>query len=103
MRGGVGVLPLDYSYPRGGATTPWLHSRSGAAASKSDADLMAEVREELSRSAFTEGDRIRVEANGGVVTLEGNVASWVERGAAVEAAYQVGADAVVAHLNVAQQ
>lgn len=58
---------------------------------------------ELSRSAFTEGDRIRVEAKRGVVTLEGTVASWVERGAAVEAAYQAGANTVVAHLSLSQR
>jgi len=69
-------------------------------AKKSDLVLERDVEDELYWSPFVDADQVAVRSADGVVTLEGAVDSWMERGAAEDNAYDAGASYVRNHLQV---
>jgi osmotically-inducible protein OsmY len=50
-------------------------------------DIRNQIQKAFNRSAILEAQQIKVEANGAIVTLRGNVHSWAERREAEEAAW----------------
>lgn len=73
------------------------------APARGDAQVAAEVRTQLQRDARISGRDVEVMANGGVVTLNGNVASDDERkSAAIDAAQVEGVRTVINNLIVLQ-
>lgn len=71
-----------------------------AGAEMSDRDLANAVRRELSWSPFVDEDPIRVNAQQGVVTLQGTVEDKSEMAAAVDNAYEAGARRVNNQLRI---
>lgn len=69
---------------------PWADMR--------DQELKAEIEDELWWSPFVNGDRIRVQVQGGVATLHGTVENQDEIADAVENAYEAGAKRVISRL-----
>jgi osmotically-inducible protein OsmY len=68
---------------------------------KPDAELLVDIRNELTWSPYVDADDIEVSVEDGVATLRGDVASWLEHKAAVENAYEGGARRVVSKMLVA--
>ena len=61
---------------------------------RSDSEILADVTERLASSALVDDNLIEVTVNNGVVTLEGSVASVIERDRAEQLAYVTGVMAV---------
>jgi osmotically-inducible protein OsmY len=66
----------------------------------SDAELQAEVADELWWSPYVDRDEVEVDAEEGAVTLEGTVETWSERAHATEEAYEAGATWVYNNIEV---
>jgi len=60
----------------------------------SDLQLERDVERELFWSPFVDADDVEVDADDGIVTLQGTVDSWMESGAARDNAYEAGASYV---------
>lgn len=90
----------SYYYPWHSSPAPWTHTREPR--SKSDAELLEDVRSQLFWSPFANAENILVSVKDGTVTLRGEVGSWMARGAAADNAYQAGARRVDNRLSVLQ-
>ena len=66
----------------------------------SDAEIKADIENELFWSPFLDRDKISVAVNNGVATLTGTVDSWTDFNSAAENAYQAGAHTVLNQLKV---
>jgi len=75
-------------------STIWIYS------TKTDAELMDDVADQLWWSPFVDRDDITIQVDDGVVTLTGTVDSWNEYYSATENAHQAGAVTVVNNLTV---
>lgn len=62
--------------------------------SKTDAQVKEEIEDQYFWNIFVDGGDIRVDVKDGVATLQGSVDSWHELKAAVEDAFQAGAEGV---------
>jgi osmotically-inducible protein OsmY len=62
--------------------------------SKTDAQIKEEIEDQYFWNIFVDGGDIRVDVKDGVATLQGSVDSWHELKAAVEDAFQAGAEGV---------
>lgn len=58
---------------------------------KSDARIRRDIQEEFFHSPYVDQDSIHVEVDDGIVTLRGQLESWLDLGAAVKNAYDGGA------------
>jgi osmotically-inducible protein OsmY len=67
-------------------------------ATRSDAEIAAEIRHRLAQGVYALPDRVVVEVTGGVVTLSGTVSSWPEWQAAVRAVVESGGLSIVNRL-----
>lgn len=67
---------------------------------RSDAAILKETEDRLFWNPFVNSDKVKVEVDKGVVTLTGNVNSWLEYDAAMKNAYQGGAIYVKNNLKV---
>ena len=67
---------------------------------KSDWKIKNDIENELFWSYFVDSDNISVSVENGVVTLKGTVDSWQELDAAIENAFEGGAEKVESQLKV---
>jgi osmotically-inducible protein OsmY len=67
---------------------------------ETDWEIRRNIHDELWWSPFVDADQVQVSVRDGVATLTGTVDSYLERGAAVENAYEGGAREVKNHLKV---
>jgi osmotically-inducible protein OsmY len=81
-----------YYYPWHSSYYPWTYSSSDKR--KTDWELLADVRDHLTWSPFTDAEDISIAVNSGVVTLTGEVDNRMEKAAAEDNAYQAGATRV---------
>ncbi len=58
---------------------------------KSDIEISQDLKDRLYWHPFVNSDRLEIDVNSGVVTLNGKVDSWLEYSAAEEEAYEAGA------------
>lgn len=68
---------------------------------RSDSAIADAIRAELTLSPYVDAADIQVSVDGGVATLTGDVSGWSELEAAIENAYEGGANRVVSNLLVA--
>ncbi len=95
---------IESRSPWAGVRHPWIYDwdpyerdigeKEPAKASSSDRDLRLSIESELFWSPFVDSDRIDVTVEDGVATLRGTVMSSLERGWAIENAYDGGAVSV---------
>lgn len=86
------LYPYDYD---------WYVYPSSFATTESDAQIRADVRDELYWSPFVDGGDITIRVDAGVATLTGTVGTLSERSVATEEAFEAGAVAVDNDLLVA--
>ncbi|MBD3272009.1 MAG: BON domain-containing protein, partial [Elusimicrobia bacterium] len=67
---------------------------------KSDDQIRADVESQLFWSMYVDSDDIRVRVDNGVVTLSGDVTTWNEYYAAVDNAFEGGAETVKTNLDI---
>jgi osmotically-inducible protein OsmY len=67
---------------------------------KTDLVILQDINDELWWSPFVDADQVHVRVRDGVATLTGTVDTYLERGAAVDNAYEGGAREVKNHLKV---
>jgi osmotically-inducible protein OsmY len=67
---------------------------------KTDLIILQDINDELWWSPFVDADQVHVRVRDGVATLTGTVDTYLERGAAVDNAYEGGARDVKNHLKV---
>ena len=91
-----GVLYSQGSYPYNAALLQAYRQAREARRSrtKSDAEIEADVSNEMHWSVFVDANQVTVQVDDGVVTLRGEVDTVQERVAAVACAYHGGALAV---------
>jgi len=78
----------------------WYLRHPSSLTLKSDAELEADIRDELYWSPFVDIDDVKISVQNGVATLSGRVDSWSERRAAEENGYDAGARLVRNELEV---
>lgn len=67
---------------------------------RSDAEIRADIKDQLAWSPFVDAERIIVTVEDGVATLTGSVVSWAAMDAATENAFEGGATWVRNRLEV---
>lgn len=93
----------NYYYPYGWNTyypSPYIYPDNYYTYPLTDAQIKENIEDELWWSPFVKENEISVEVESAVATLTGEVDSYEEKSAAVENAYEGGADAVVDRLEV---
>jgi len=90
-----------YFYPTASSLQPYFPTAPAPAEPKDDAELVRDVRSELSLNPFTEDAQVDVTAEHGVVTLRGVTESSVKQRAAATMAYQAGAKDVINQIHIA--
>ena len=92
-----------YFYPTANSLQPWFPTPPTRERPTDDAELMRNVRSQLSLNPFTDDTQIEVVAENGIVTLRGEVDSSLEQRAAATTAFQAGAKDVISQLRISNQ
>ncbi len=96
----------NYYYPYGWNSyypSPYIYPDNYYTYPLTDAQIKENIEDELWWSPFVNENEVKVEVESAVATLTGTVNSYEEKDAAVENAYEGGADAVVDRLEVQEQ
>lgn len=92
-----------YYFPDGWNTyypSPYVYPDNYYTYPLTDAQIKDNINDELWWSPFVNEDEVRVSVENGIATLRGTVDDWDEKNAAIENAYEGGADAVVDKLEL---
>jgi len=96
VRNAIELIPIDPTWQ-----DTWETDTSiPIVTTRSDADILDEVQDQLFWSPFVDSDAIDVSVAGGIVTLDGTVDSWWEYNAAEANAFDAGVTTVINDLDV---
>jgi osmotically-inducible protein OsmY len=96
VRNAIELIPIDPTWQ-----DTWETDTSiPIVTTRSDANILDEVQDQLFWSPFVDSDAIDVGVAGGIVTLEGTVDSWWEYNAAEANAFDAGVTTVINDLEV---
>lgn len=100
------AVPYNYYYPYEWNTyypSPYVYPDNYYRYPMTDNQIRDNIEDELWWSPQVNEYQVEVSVESGVATLTGTVDSWQEKNAAVENAYEGGADAVVDRLQIANE